>query len=109
MLRVTVHDDPHCLTFQVEGRLVGAWVRELRNCWRSTLASQHRSVVCVDVTGVTSVDAAGKALLAELHRAGAKLVASGVLMRAVVAEMTQPATLPPQIGRGTEGEEKDDL
>ena len=24
MFRVTVHDDPRCLTFQVEGRLAGA-------------------------------------------------------------------------------------
>jgi hypothetical protein len=28
MLRITIHDHPESSTFQVEGRLVGPWVRE---------------------------------------------------------------------------------
>jgi anti-anti-sigma regulatory factor len=103
MFRVTVHDDPRCLTFQVEGRLAGPWVRELHDCWRSTLAGQSRPAVCVDLAGVTFVDAAGRALLAQLHRAGAQLRASGVQMRAVVAEISQDPAGTPQGDRGTEG------
>jgi anti-anti-sigma regulatory factor len=104
MFRVTVHDDPGCVTFQVEGRLTGPWVRELHDCWQNTLAGRLRPVVCVDLAGVTFVDAAGKALLAQLHRAGAQLRASGVQMRAVVAEMTEATGGTHQGDRGPEGE-----
>ena len=38
MLRITVHDKPQALTFQLEGRLAGPWLRELEECWKSTLA-----------------------------------------------------------------------
>jgi hypothetical protein len=40
MLRITVHDNPGALTFQLEGRLAGPWVPVLEECWQSTLASR---------------------------------------------------------------------
>jgi ABC-type transporter Mla MlaB component len=106
MLRVTVHDDAGALTFQVEGRLAGDWVRELHDCWQRALTGRHRPVVCVDLAGVTLVDAAGKELLAELHRAGATLLASGVLTRAVVAEVTEEAATPKEAPSKEEGKGK---
>src|SRR5438067_5726927 len=101
MLRITVLDNPGPLTFRLEGRLAGPWVRELEACWQGTLVNQPRSVHRFDLTGVTFVDTAGKAFLAARHAQGAELVASGCLMRAVVAEIT---TVPiPDCGR-PEGE-----
>src|SRR5262249_36632105 len=88
MLRITVHDDPGSLTFQLEGRLAGPWVREAEDCWRRTLAGQRRPVLRFDLTGVTVIDAAGKAFLAAAHAQGVELVASGCLIRAIVAEIT---------------------
>src|SRR6266849_3907480 len=88
MLRITVIDNSEPLTFRLEGRLAGPWVRELEACWQSTLLSQRKPVLCFDLTGVTFVDSAGKAFLAARHAQGAELVASGCLMRAVVAEIT---------------------
>jgi hypothetical protein len=41
----------------------------------------------VDLTGVTFIDAAGKACLADLHRQGAELVAADCLTKAVVDEI----------------------
>ena len=38
MLRITVHDSPRTLTFQLEGRLAGPWLRELEECWQNALA-----------------------------------------------------------------------
>ena len=38
MLRITVHDQPESVTFQREGRLVGAWVWEAEECRQRTLA-----------------------------------------------------------------------
>jgi hypothetical protein len=93
MLRITVHDSPRTLTFQLEGRLAGPWVRELEACWRSAPASQPEPIVRVDLTGVTFIDAAGKACLVALHRGGAEFVAADCLTKAVVEEITQ-APLP---------------
>jgi hypothetical protein len=89
MLRITVHDKPGALTFQLEGRLAGPWVRELEACWRSALATQREPILRVDLTGVTTIDAAGKTCLAAMHNQGAELVAADCLMKAVVAEITQ--------------------
>ena len=40
MLRITVHDNPESLTFQLEGRLAGPWVREVEECRQRTLAGR---------------------------------------------------------------------
>jgi hypothetical protein len=88
MLRITVHNNPGSLTVQLEGRLAGPWVRELEECWQSTRASQRKPVRRFDLTGVTFIDAAGKAFLAARHAEGAEFLARGCLMRAVLAEIT---------------------
>ena len=99
MLRVTVHDKPGALTFQLEGRLAGPWVRVLQECWQSALARQHQPIVRVDLTEVTAIDAAGRACLAALHRRGAEFIAADCLTRAVVAEITHT----PSAGAQEEG------
>jgi hypothetical protein len=88
MLRITIHDTPRMLTFRLEGRLAGPWVGELDGCWRDALASRRKPTLRVDLTGVTSIDAAGQACLAALHRQGAEFVAADCLMKAVVTEIT---------------------
>ena len=95
MLRITVHDKPGALTFQLEGRLAGPWVRVLQECWQGALTRQRQAILRVDLTGVTSIDAAGRACLAALHRQGAEFVAADCLTKAVVAEITTaPVTGP---------------
>src|SRR6266478_1337194 len=89
MLRITVHDNPKSLTFQLEGRLTGAWVREVEECRQRILAGRRWPVVRFDLTGVTFIDAAGKAFLADVHRQGAESVAADCLTKAVVAEITK--------------------
>jgi ABC-type transporter Mla MlaB component len=97
MLRITVHDGPRDLTLQLEGRLAGPWVRVLEECWQSALAGEPKPVRRVDLTGVTSIDAAGRACLAALHRQGAEMVAADCLMTAIVAEITRAPA--PDCGR----------
>jgi hypothetical protein len=89
MLRITVHDKPGALTFQLEGRLAGPWVGVLEECWQSALARQRQPTLRVDLTEVTAIDAAGRACLAALHRRGAELIAADCLTKAVVAEITR--------------------
>jgi hypothetical protein len=87
MLRITVHDQPASVTFQLEGGLAGNWVQELERCWQSSLAAKPEQTVRFDLTEVTFIDAPGKAFLASRHALGAELVASGCMMRAIVAEI----------------------
>lgn len=89
MLRITVHDKLGVLTFQLEGRLAGPWVRLLEECWQSGLASHRRPLLCVDLTGVTFIDDAGQACLATMHRQGAVFIAADPLTKGIVAEITQ--------------------
>jgi len=86
MLRITTHSTADALAFQLEGRLVGPWVTELRDCWRRTTSVGKRAVH-IDLRAVTYVDAAGEALLADLYRQGADLFACDCQMKAVVAEI----------------------
>ncbi len=89
MLRITMHDNQESLTFQLEGRLAGAWVKEVEQCWQSTLARQRKPTLRVDLTGVTSIDKAGKACLEAMHRQGAELVAADCLTKEIVDEIHQ--------------------
>src|SRR5262249_11691321 len=102
MLRITVHSNGRALTFQLEGRLAGPWLRVLEECWQSTLARRGELPLRLDLTGVTFIDAAGKACLAAMHRQGAEFVAADCLTKAVVAEITQ-APLPDGEGPGGKG------
>ena len=88
MLRITVHDNPRTLTFQLEGRLARPWLRELEACWQGTLARERKPILRVDLTGLTFIDAAGKDCLVAMHRQGAEFVAIDCLTRAIVDEIT---------------------
>ena len=90
MLRITTDANPRVLTFRLEGRLEGPWVQELTFCWRSMLVRAGRPRLRVDLTGLTSIDAAGKACLAAMHRKGAEFIVSDCLTKAVVEEITTP-------------------
>jgi hypothetical protein len=89
MLRITVHDSPRALTFQLEGRLAGPWLQVLEECWEGTLARQGKPMIRIDLKGVTFIDAEGQACLAAMHRQGAEFVGADCLTKAVVAEITQ--------------------
>ena len=88
MLRISVHDDPDSVTFQLEGKLAGSWVQELNECWHSTVTAVPKPVVRFDLTEVTFLDTAGKAFLAARQAEGAELFAAGCLMSAIVAEIS---------------------
>ncbi|MDF0676970.1 MAG: hypothetical protein P0120_21945 [Nitrospira sp.] len=88
MLKITEQrgPQPDALSLRLEGRLAGPWVEELRASCRQMSVRQQRCVM-IDLTGVTFIDADGKALLARLWRQGAELRASGCLTRCVVEEI----------------------
>ena len=86
MLRITIHDNPEVLTFQLEGKLAGP------GSGASGLLAEHAdqpaaSAVRFDLTEVTR-RCRRKAVPGRHARQGAELVAAGCLMKAMVAEIT---------------------
>lgn len=97
MLRITANENPRVLTFRLEGRLEGPWVRELEQCWQALLDGETKPTIRVDLTGVTFIDAAGKARLSQMHEQGAEFIAGDCLTKAVVAEIVgEQAELAPE-------------
>jgi outer membrane protein len=88
MLRITVRQEPVLTMLELEGKLAGDWVAELERCWREATAAPNARPIRVHLRTVSFIDRAGRALLAEMHRQGAELVASGCMTRAIVAEIT---------------------
>jgi hypothetical protein len=108
MLRITVHDTPQGLRFQLEGRLAGTSVQQLEEFWHAVTTGDHEPVRLVDLTGVTYIDTAGQVCLEALHRQGAEFLAADCLTKAAVAEITRQSIphegkSPPHPGRGTAG------
>src|SRR5262247_3367402 len=89
MLRITVHNDTGATRLKIEGRLMGAWARELESCWRQATAQQPPPRVLVELTDVSFVDEEGGKLLRLMAAAGVELIATDVLMRALVEEITE--------------------
>jgi outer membrane protein TolC len=84
MLRITTEKKRGRTILSVEGRLAGAWVGTLEQCWRERAPEEKFSV---DLCGVSFIDAAGKVLLKEIHQQGGKLIAEGCLNQAIVEEI----------------------
>lgn len=86
MLKITIHHEATAVRLQVEGKLAGPWVNELKTCWNSIASGCG---LLVDLSATTLIDAEGKALLAEMHRRGARLVATGLMTQAIITELTE--------------------
>jgi len=84
MLRITTEKKRGKTVMSVEGRLAGAWVGTLEQCWRERVQGEKFSV---DLCGVSFIDAAGKVLLKEIHEQGGKLIAEGCLNQSIVEEI----------------------
>lgn len=89
MLRITTTREGDRPTLRVEGKFSGAWVAEAEQSWRNLLrdVGAGKSVI-VDLNGVTSVDAQGKALLRSMKDSGAQFEAEGPLIRHLLEQMT---------------------
>lgn len=90
MVRITMDDREAELHIKLEGRLVGIWVPELEECWRTTSARSPHKKLVVDLTHTEFVDLAGKYLLALMHQNGVALTARTPYMKALVAEIAGP-------------------
>jgi anti-anti-sigma regulatory factor len=88
ILKITIHDAASPLRVQLEGRLAGAWVSELEQCWRTATANHPNRKFSVDLTNVTFIDQAGRYLLQLMHRDGVRLVASDMMLQDILDHIT---------------------
>jgi|KBSSwiStaDraftv2_1062776.scaffolds.fasta_scaffold3953327_1 ABC-type transporter Mla MlaB component len=96
MLRITdvveTRRDGHVSwTLKVEGALIGEWLPELRRAWRRAQQAAAGAVIRVHLADVGFVDAAGKALLADMYRAGVDIVAHGPLAAGIRDDIVRGA------------------
>src|SRR5882724_3721247 len=91
MLRITAEKRRGKTVLAVEGRLAGPWVGTLEQYWRELRAASPSEKFHIDLCGVSFIDAAGKVLLKEVYREGARLVAEGCLNQAVVRDIVADA------------------
>lgn len=88
MMRITVSTSEKTATLKVEGELGQAWVEELRRCW-SSVSALNPDNIRLDLSDVHYIDEAGKELLAAMHRSGAEILATEILTKAIVEEITK--------------------
>jgi anti-anti-sigma factor len=93
MLRITTHQKTKTVCLRLEGKLKGAWVTELEQCWRSASSDRGKALV-VDLRDVEFVDTAGRYLLELMHTHGASFIAATPLMTQLVTEISAGSSLP---------------
>jgi hypothetical protein len=91
MLKINMKVGAGVMTFELQGKLAGPWVKELELSWRSAAGTQHIYPVRVDLSSVTFIDEDGKDLLSRMYREGAELVATGCLNKSIVEGIMQLA------------------
>lgn len=87
MLKITTTQEPEALRLVLEGRLAGPWLNELEQAWRSIDDSMTVRRI-VDLTGVTYIEENGVALLNQMWREGAELIATGCCNKPIVEHIT---------------------
>jgi len=94
MLKITIHDGPEALTFQVEGKLIGAWAKELEQSWKTAASIRDRKALIIDLTETLYIDEEGKRVLKNLFRDGAFFRTAGAMTSSVVDEITGKSSTP---------------
>ena len=94
MIRIETHQTESHLTFKIAGKLCGASVRALEDCWNAAHMSSPALEATVDLSDVTSIDKAGWCLLRHMHRDGVRFSAKGLAGQTVLDELTAKDELP---------------
>jgi len=88
MIRIETHQTESHLTFRIAGKLCGASVRALEDCWKAAHLSAPALEEAVDLSEVSSIDKAGWHLLRHMHRDGVRFSAKGLTGQTVLDELT---------------------
>jgi outer membrane protein TolC len=91
MLRITTDKKKSKTVLSVEGRLVGANVSTLEQCWRELRGASPQEKFYINLCGVSFIDGSGKMLLKTMYHEGSQLIAEGCLNQAIVKEIVGEA------------------
>lgn len=81
-LRITVQESVGGVTMQLEGKIIGPWVAELRRAWESGREAIAPRPFTLDLSGVSFVDAEGIEALREIYAAShASFIANSPLTK----------------------------
>jgi ABC-type transporter Mla MlaB component len=86
-LQYYMHDGPGAFRFELAGDLDRQGASRLDQDWRTASSTLGDRRLVVDMTFLTSVDEAGRALLVGWHRGGAHIVANRENARALAASI----------------------
>jgi anti-anti-sigma regulatory factor len=89
MMKIQMKELDGQLVLQVEGRLAGAFVPELENCWKAARASQPGRKISVDLKNVTCVDRAGRYLLQLMHGNGVGFLRAGLAIQDILEQIME--------------------
>jgi hypothetical protein len=79
------------MMLHVEGRLAGAFVPELENCWQAARTDQPNRKISVDLKSVTCIDRDGRYLLQSMHAHGVGFLRAGLAVQDILEQvMEQP-------------------
>ena len=91
MMKIQMKEFDDELILQIEGRLTGAFVPELENCWQTARANQPGRKISVDLKSVTCIDRAGRYLLQLMHGHGVGFLRAGLAVQDILEQvMEQP-------------------
>jgi len=86
-IKGTLHPD-------IEGKLVGDSVDELRRVWTTIRSESPNKETVVERCAVRIVDRAGRKLLRQMHEWGARLAGRGLVIRPLIDEIVDPGDSP---------------
>jgi anti-anti-sigma regulatory factor len=89
MMKIQIEQLDGQMVLRVEGRLAGACVPELEDCWKTARAGQPAPKISVDLKNVTCVDRAGRALLRSMHGNGVVFLRAGMAIQDILDQITQ--------------------
>jgi anti-anti-sigma regulatory factor len=85
--KITILQSAETATLKLEGRVIGPWVKEFQEAWRSLSESLGSKHLLVDLSGVTYMDAEARDLLAEIHsETGADFLADSPMTKYFVEQ-----------------------
>ncbi len=89
MIRIETDSTDGRLTLRVAGRLCGACVATLEECWKAERLRSPAGEPSIDLSEVTSVDKAGWCLLRRMHRDGVAVFAKGLATHTIMDELAE--------------------
>jgi ABC-type transporter Mla MlaB component len=97
VLRISVEHLSDSTTLRLDGKVVGPWVGECREVWRSLEDMVGSKLLRIDLRGVSFMDAGGAELLREIYASsGAEILADTPLTKHYAQRITQESDLQSQ-------------